>query len=146
MVFTNYLRHVVVWNIWHCYIWDQLVWKFGSTKYLGSTFELEGNESFHFKTLLETCTLDFICVHVFVTMFITRTSRHVNFTSMVLGLFGIGLVTNPLLVIPFRINLFQNPQFSQHWSFVIDFVLVIDVRWDNDLHHANKFQNGNMVG
>jgi hypothetical protein len=70
----------------------------------------------------------------------------VNFISMVLGLFGIGLITNPLLVIPFPISLFQNPKFSQHWSFVIDLVLVKDVRWNNDLHHANKFQNGNMVG
>jgi hypothetical protein len=94
----------------------------------GSTSKLKDNESFHFKTLLEACTLDFICVTMFVTMFITRTSRHVNFTSMVLGLFGIGLVTNPLLVTPFPISFFQNSKFSQHKSFAIDLFLIIDVR------------------
>jgi hypothetical protein len=97
-------------------------------KYLGSTSKLKDNKSFHFLILLETCTLDFIYVTVFVTMFITKTSRHLNFTSVVLGLFGIGSVTNLLLVTPFPISLFQNLKFSQHWSFVIDLVLVINVR------------------
>jgi hypothetical protein len=114
-------------------------------KYLGLTSELKDNKSFHFLIWLETCTLDFICVIVFVTMFITRTFRHVNFTSIVLGLFGISSVTNLLLVTPFPISFFQNLKFSQHWSFVIDLVLVINARWNNDLHHANKFFNGNMV-
>jgi hypothetical protein len=54
----------------------------------------------------KTSTLDSICATMFIAMFITKTSKHANIASMVLGWHGIGLVINPLLVTPSISSLF----------------------------------------
>jgi len=62
-------------------------------------------------------------------------------------LHGFGLVWKPTLIgCTFSFGFFQNPDSFQHWYFVIDIIIISDIKWNNDLHHAHKFYNENMVG
>jgi hypothetical protein len=79
------------------------------------------------------------------TMFITKASNYVNMAAMVLDWFGANLVATFYWLCFSPFDLSHNLGPYQNWWSLIGPIVILDVMWINDLHHAHKYHNGNMM-
>jgi hypothetical protein len=80
-----------------------------------------------------------------VIVLIAKASNYVNLTPMVLDWFEANLVATFYWLCFSPFDLSHNLGLYQTWWSLIGPIVILDVMWINDLHHARKYYNGNVM-